>query len=511
MNDLKQPHPEKSTNSQKSDRFLWGVSTSGYQSEGGYNSLGEPQNNWATAEKTGRFAKTGRAAEFWQRYAADFELAASLGLTAFRMGIEWARVQPSMEDSRLDIPPPFDDAAIDAYADRIAACQKAGLEPVVTLQHFTHPAWLGIDAWLEDRTVRLFAEYVEYVVSRIADRMVTTHKCQPIGIFITINEPNILVQNTYLSPHFPGQEYGPDAALRALNRLLSGHVRAYNVIHDLYAKRGFDPPLVTTNTFCSDTYWSDVVLLDLLSSREKRVTDIEAMFIRGCADLRDAIETANLPFQSDPFVWLGRIFHRAIDYFAPKFFTASSWAYFLETLAASSRDRVFDFVGVDYYDPFAGHMFRIPSFRDLEFASLNLRSHLLDGLTSKWWDWRLLPEGLGFFCNYYATRYQRSILIAENGMALHRKFDNSAAHRRRDGITRSDHLSYHVREVQKLRRDGCPIIGYMHWSMTDNYEWGSYTPRFGLYSIDYTGDGRRMEQDHFGDRPARTYARLIQE
>jgi len=511
MTDLNPSKPNSFTSTEATGSFFWGVSTSGYQSEGGFNGTGEPQNNWAIAEKTGRFARTGRAAEFWERYTEDFKLAASLGLNSFRMGIEWARVQPTSDDSRQDIPPPFDDAAIDAYADRIAACREAGLEPVVTLQHFTHPAWLGVDAWLEDRTVRLFAEFVDHVVTRIAKRMVSVHKCNPIGIFITINEPNILVQNTYLTPHFPGQEFGPDVALRAYNRLLAGHVRAYNVIHDIYQTQEYATPLVTTNTFCSDTYWSDLVILDLLSSRENGVTNIEVMFAEGCAALRDAIENSGLPFQSDLFVWLGRLFHLTIDYFAPKFFTMQNWSYFLTTLADSPRARVFDFVGVDYYDPFAGHMFRLPSFRDLEFSSSNLRAHLLDGFTSKWWDWRLLPEGLGFFCKYYAMRYDRPILIAENGMALHRKSDNSASHHRRDGISRSDYLSYHVREVQKLRSEGCPVIGYMHWSMTDNYEWGSYTPRFGLYSIDYQSDAKRVMRDHLGDSPAHTYAKLIRE
>lgn len=492
-----------------SREFLWGVSTSGYQSEGGFNGVGEPQNNWALAEKNGRYPRTGRAAEFWERYESDFQLAASLGLNAFRLGIEWARVQPSTSDTRLDEAPAFDDQAIDDYADRIAACRRAGLEPVVTLQHFTHPAWIGVDGWVEDRTVRLFAEYMSYVVPRITERLVNDLGCEPVRYFIVINEPNILIQNTYLSPTFPGGEWGPDPALRALNRMLAAHVRAYNVIHDFYESRGFDQPQVTTNTFCSDTYWSDLVILDLLSVRERGVTDIEAMFRDGCENLNSALEASELPFQSDPFVWLGRMLHRVVDWFAPKVFTTASFEFFLETLRASPRARVFDYIGMDYYDPFAGHMFRIPTFHDLEFRSFNLRSHLLDGLTSKWWDWRLLPEGLGFFCKYYVSRYARPVLIAENGMALHRKADNSAAHRRRDGVSRSDFLAYHVREVQKLIREGCPLIGYMHWSMTDNYEWGSFTPRFGLYSIDYAHHAERMEQDHFGDRPAQTYARLI--
>ena len=62
-----------------SGKFLWGVSTSGYQSEGGFNGDGEPQNNWAAAERDGRAQRTGSASEFWTRYESDFALARSMG------------------------------------------------------------------------------------------------------------------------------------------------------------------------------------------------------------------------------------------------------------------------------------------------------------------------------------------------------------------------------------------------------------------------------------------------
>ena len=60
----------------------------------------------------------------------------------------------------IGTPPPFDYAALDHYAKMFAACQRNGLEPVVTLHHFVHPAWLGTDPWLDPasdgalRTVR---------------------------------------------------------------------------------------------------------------------------------------------------------------------------------------------------------------------------------------------------------------------------------------------------------------------------------------------------------------------
>ncbi len=525
-----------------SDRdFLWGVSTSGYQSEGGYNGAGEPQNNWAAAERSGRVETTGRAAEFWSRYEEDFDRARAMGLNAFRLGLEWPRIQPSTSMTRLDQAPAFDFEAIDAYADRIAAARVRGLEPVVTLQHFTHPAWLGVDAWLDDRTVGLFSEYTRVAVERINARLVGEHGTEPLRWIITLNEPNILIQNTYLAPHFPGKQRGLMAGVGVLNRMLAAHVRAYNVIKDLYEDQGWGGVQVTTNTFCSDVYWSDQVILDLLTLRESggvmaegprsegrkvegrsgasRVgvgdredvdsTGLAKLFAQNNETLRLALKAARLPLRGGFFVTLGRVLAGFIGWLAPRYFTAENFRFYLDELAASKRARVMDFIGLDYYDPFGGHVFRPPNFRDLEFKTKGLKAWLMDGMTSKWWDWRMLPEGLHFFCDYYTKFYDRPLLIAENGMAHRRRRDNRDADRRSDSMTRSEFLRIHLAEVAKLRREGCPVVGYLHWSMTDNYEWGSYTARFGLFSVDYAAGSDRSVEDHLGDRPSETYAELV--
>ncbi len=491
---------------------MWGVSTSGYQSEGGYNGEGEPQNNWAAAERSGRVETTGEAAKFWTRYEEDFDRAQAMGLSAFRLGFEWPRIQPSTSTKRLEVAPVFDFDAIDAYADRIAAARRRGLEPVVTLQHFTHPAWLGVDGWLEDRSVNLFAEYVRVTLERVNSRLVAEHRTDPLRWIITLNEPNMLIQNTYLAPHFPGKKRGLDAGMGVLNRMLAAHVRAYNVIKDLYESRDWGDVEVTTNTFCSDVYWSDQVILDLLCLREGNgvgIHDVEGVFVRNSQALLEALRAAKLPLRTTFFVLLGRLLSWAVRWLAPKRFTSANLRFFLDELKASKRSRVLDFIGLDYYDPFAGHVFRPPNFRDLEFKTKGIKAWLMDGITSKWWDWRMLPEGLHFFCTYYTKFYDRRLLIAENGMAHRRRRDNRDADRRTDAMTRSEFLRVHLAEVARLRREGCPVVGYLHWSMTDNYEWGSYSARFGLFSVDYSAGAERSVEDHLGDRPSETYAELV--
>ncbi len=496
------------------NEFLWGVATSGYQSEGGYNAPGQPQNNWALCETQGRVMQTGKTSEFWTRYDEDFQACQQMGLNAFRLGLEWARIQPSTQTQPGDAPA-FDLEALDAYSDRLAACRSHGLEPVVTLHHFTHPAWLGVDAWLQDATVDLFVEYVRTTVTHINRRLTEHHQMSPIRWYITINEPNILVSNTYLSRQFPaGSMAGLGAILPAYNHLLAAHIRAYNCIHDIYLAEGWSTPQVSLNTYCSDLYWAEKVIWDLLGLREHQVKPSELCdYIYNKAQQLEAhLLAVNLPFQRNLPYQFGRIVHAIANWLGHRNFDAQHFDFFLRELAASPRAKVFDYVAIDYYDPFLAHIFRLPAFSDFEFATKGLRAWLMSGITSKWWDWRSLPEGLHFFCKFYAQELgNRPILIAENGMALRRKIDNSHAKSRPDQIRRSEFLEAHVGQVNRLLEEGVPMAGYLHWSLMDNYEWGTYTPRFGLFSVDFAVGSDRLAEDHLGDRPSETYARLIKE
>ncbi|MBU4302101.1 MAG: family 1 glycosylhydrolase, partial [Actinobacteria bacterium] len=76
------------------DGFMFGVANAAYQVEGGLNGPEEPLNNWAEYERSGKVEPSGEAIRFWTDYPEEVELAAGMNLNAFRLGIEWARVQP---------------------------------------------------------------------------------------------------------------------------------------------------------------------------------------------------------------------------------------------------------------------------------------------------------------------------------------------------------------------------------------------------------------------------------
>ena len=162
--------------------FLWGAATASYQVEGGIENT-----DWAHAAREGRVAPAGRLADHFHRYEEDFDLAQSLGHTAHRFSLEWARIEPREGE--------FDGAAIAHYRRVIAALRARGIEPFVTLWHFTLPQWLADKGGFEHADApQIFARYCAYVVRELGTEYVHV---------ATINEPNIYSALGYLRGAWP--------------------------------------------------------------------------------------------------------------------------------------------------------------------------------------------------------------------------------------------------------------------------------------------------------------------
>ena len=152
--------------------FLIGASTAAHQIEGGnVNSSW-----WMFEHRAGTPIKepSGDAADSYHRWPDDLDIMAEVGLDAYRFSIEWARVEPARgEISR---------AALQHYARMIEGCRQRGIEPVVTLHHFTEPRWLSEEGgWTAPDATDRFVGYVEALVPIL----------ESVRWIVTINEPNI--------------------------------------------------------------------------------------------------------------------------------------------------------------------------------------------------------------------------------------------------------------------------------------------------------------------------------
>ncbi|MCE0482767.1 MAG: family 1 glycosylhydrolase [Methylacidiphilales bacterium] len=499
-----------------SDEFFWGVATSGYQAEGGYNGPGEPLNNWGWAESNGDVVPSGRTSDFWTLAHEDFARCRDMGLNAFRMSIEWSRIQPTRVLHPIEglapgePPPPFDERALYSYAQRIADCRAHGLEPIITLHHFVQPAWLGLDAWLKPETVDHFLAFVEHTLAYFLRTLPHDFGCAPPRWFITINEPNLLAFNHYSYRIFPsGRPIGVEPTVQCLSHLLEAHVRAYRLIHDIYARSGLKP-MVSFNNYSSDLYWTDAAILDLLFAPARKVPrqTIRDDLAERARAFDERFKAAKLFPMHGPRYFLSQWIKRAHHSLAKRGFNQPCWSRLISLLYERAEVPL-DYIAFDYYDPFIAHAIRWPTWHDFDRRKRSFRDWVLESVASKWWDWHMLPEGLAFFVKHLA-RYGLPLLIAENGMALRRLPDNRPF-RRRDNLARSHYLREHIRVVTRLVERGQPLIGYLHWSLFDNYEWGSFAPRFGLFSLDYTVYPTRHAVDVTGDNASATYAGEVRE
>lgn len=349
--------------------FIWGVSSSAVQSEGGsVDSAVLRLNRKAVSAAENPEDPLGHSVDFRHRYRDDIALAHDLGVNTFRLGVSWARVEPRKGQ--------IDTRELAYYDDVIRALKDAGIRPLITLEHFDQPGWIADQGgWGNPRTVDDFLAYVQLIVERYDP---------DVRWWLSFNETSL-----YMIAAAARAGHGLGGAAKIRHNLIDAHRRSYELIHSLQP---------------------------------------------------DAMVSSNIAWAGDTFA--SRLVEKLLD-----------WA-FLDQIA----DRI-DYIGLDYY------------------------TSDISGLAGKDWDWRQEPAGLYRALHELSRHYPRlPLLVTENGMAT----DNAAP--RRDGVRREDALRDSVYWVQRARADGIDVVGYMVWSLTDNFEWGSYSPRFGLYTVNVLTD-----------------------
>jgi beta-glucosidase len=155
------------------ERFLWGTATAAHQVEGGNTN----SDFWALEHAPGTIFKepSGDACDQYHRYREDIERLAGLGFGAYRLSVEWARIEP--EEGH------FSQAVLDHYRRVLGCCHDNGVMPCVTYHHFTSPRWAVADGgWQGDKIVDRFTRYCERTTQALGDL---------IGMGFTLNEPNL--------------------------------------------------------------------------------------------------------------------------------------------------------------------------------------------------------------------------------------------------------------------------------------------------------------------------------
>ena len=185
--------------------FLWGTATAATQVEG------HVTNEWTnfTARDGGNCRI---ACDSYHRYAEDIAWMVKLGVKAYRMGIEWSRLQAEPYG-------PLNQKELARYIDQLDKLKAAGILPMVVLHHFTNPPWVTErGAWLNRANAHAFVDYAKKLVTALRDR---------VRVWNTFNEPDTYASNTYLLGEFPPAYKGRFVAFR---RVILNMARAHEEI-----------------------------------------------------------------------------------------------------------------------------------------------------------------------------------------------------------------------------------------------------------------------------------------
>lgn len=203
----------KITNDKFPKGFFFGASISSHQVEG-YN-----YNNWTIWEKENaeRLASeaeakkgwvpiwdqvkdeasdpsnyiSGNAADHFNKYDEDFSIAKELNLNALRFSIEWSRIEPVEGEINQE--------ALQFYHKYIDSLKNKGLEPFMTIWHWTVPPWFEEKGGFEKKkNIKYFEKLVDLLAEEFSDK---------VTYWITLNEPRIYASESFLNGRWPPQKH----------------------------------------------------------------------------------------------------------------------------------------------------------------------------------------------------------------------------------------------------------------------------------------------------------------
>lgn len=412
--------------------FKWGTATAAHQVEGNNSN-----NDWWAWEQTpghiSRDQKSGLACDWWgDGFEKDMDFAAQMHTNAHRLSIEWSRIEPQEGV--------FDSAAIDRYRYMLASMRRRGIEPMVTLHHFSNPIWIAEQSgWETPLIVPKFERFVTKAAESLKDLC---------DLWITINEPNVyavqgytqaqqeMVDFTIPAAGFPPGKQDIQLSFSVVENMLRGHAAAYHAIHKLQPEarvglahhmRLFDPARSDSwlDRFAAgnrDRVFNQIILTALTTGRFDRPFGLPRWF-------RSMKNTAD-------FIGLN---------------------YYTRDLVQFARARAETLV--------FGRTAKNPG---AEISDGNYGENYPRGL------WRLLNR---------VGRLGKPIYITENGLPD------------ADDDQRPAFLITHLREVWRAINQNVPVMGYYHWSLVDNFEWAeAWNLRFGLVELDPQTQARRLRR-----------------
>lgn len=448
--------------------FLWGTALSANQSEGTLNSskgdsvsdrLPSGKNRYQVmtcpgekADETYEYYPTHRGIDFYSHYKEDIKKLAEMGINSLRLSISWTRIFPTGLEKEPNI------EGLNFYDKVFDELSKYQIEPIVTLNHFDTPYYLAKNygGWKSTVTKEAFVKYADIILKRYNNK---------VTYWIPCNEINMAAHIPFVGAGLMiDLEKQPQKAIaEAIHNLLVASAIVTKRAHELNPDNKIGCMLAAGTTY-PETPDPENVLCAMEKDRENYLfTDVQ---------LRGAY----------PTYYLKKLLKQKID------------------LAICEEEKnllvqhTADFVAISYYN---SRMASNRQKRETDVTTGNVFATLKNPyLESTEWGWQIDPIGLRITLNELCDRYQKPIMIVENGLGAKDQLIDGQI----NDCYRIDFLSAHISEMKKAQNDGVEIIGYLSWSGLDiiSASSGEISKRYGFIYVcqDDKGNGnqKRIEK-----------------
>jgi len=424
--------------------FIWGAASAAYQTEGAWNADGKGENIWDDFCRTQGSIQNGdtgnTACDGYHRYGQDVHFLKAMNLSAYRFSINWPRILPEGRGSVNEKGLAYYDALVDTLLEN-------GIIPCVTLYHWELPLALQKQGgWLNRETAEAFAEFASVIAKHFNGR---------VRNYFTLNEPQCFIALGYAQGlHAPGLMLPVHEQLACMHNTLLAHGLSVQALHE-----GSSAPikagLVSTGRLC---YPAEDTPENKAAAKEATFALHEDDWLFTHHWCLDAAVFGRYPKDAPPSL-------RKFDESVP----AGDWDIIKKNV---------DFIGVNIYNG-----------RPVDRMGRDVPA--CPGFPRTAMKWPVTPEVMRYGPIWLHERYGLPLYIAENGQSCNdRIFLDGGVH----DPDRIDFLRRYLRELKKAAQE-VPLLGYFHWSLTDNFEWHQgYNERFGLIYVDYPTQ-RRIPKD----------------
>ena len=401
--------------------FLIGAATAAHQVEG--NNL--HSDYWAQEllPHTSFTEPSGLACDHYKRYEEDIRLLAEAGLNAYRFSVEWARIEP--EEGK------FDETEVEHYRKVIACCRAHGVEPIVTLMHFTSPVWLiRKGGWEAESTVEDFRRYASYVTEKLGGEL---------KYICTINEANMGLQLAAIAKRF--QLMAQQAAKNA--KSAEGSVQVGMNFEKMMENMKF---AAMENAQIFGTPQPQIFV-------SSRTPAGDALVFRAHQAAKAAIKALYPNIR----VGITLSMHDLQALPGGERFAEAAWDEEFRHYLPFIRDD--DFLGVQNYTRTQyGPSGQLPCPEGAELTQM---------------DYEFYPEALEHVIRKVHEDFKGDLIVTENGVAVS------------DDSRRVEFIRRALQGVDNCLADGIPVKGYCYWSLMDNFEWQKgFSMTFGLIAVD---------------------------